>query len=250
LISGSFGRCFRAYDDILEFVRQDGFKIDSIAREAFSDNELMRYHYLSYCPPEDLDGVQCVNDYSGYMRTVFDAFLKGSLKSLNKVGVEADERVQLRYFIEDYVLDLASFCEAFRDLVVKCAADSRIYKLLVVLGLSARLYPLTIRMFQRELLFDDVPDSTVNLLQCIEIVDLRVYKTRGTDPGKDVGDISHDSRFGSLEDVAHGLREFVRSFASDGSFQANLGGDIYGNVNSHNNRDTHVVMNLVRRLPS
>lgn len=229
LISESFGRCFRAYDDIVEFVRHNGFKIDSIAREAFSDNELMRYHYLSYYPPDDLSGVQCVNDYDGYMRTVFDAFLKGSLKSLNQAGVEANEREQLSRFIEDYVVDLADFCEAFRDLVIACADDSRVYKLLVVLGLSVRLYPLTIRAFQRGILFDEVPGSTVSLLECIEIADLRVYKTRGTDPGKHVGDISHESRFGSLDDMARGLQEFVRSFASDGSFQANLGGDIYRN---------------------
>ena len=228
-ISEAFGRCFRAYDAIVEFVRQDGFRIDSIAREAFSDNELMRYHYLSYAPPKSLKDLQYTDDYDGYMRTVFDGFLKGNLKTLNANGSAGNGYEDLKTFIEDYVEDLAGFCEAFRDFVIASGKNERIYRLLVVLGLSVRLYPLAIRLFYRGLLDKVIPDLGVDLLECIEISDLRVYKTRGTDPGRDVGDISHQSRYVSPEILANGLLDFLGRFASDGSFQANLSQDVYGN---------------------
>lgn len=228
LISDSFGRCFRAFDEIVEFVRDEDFRIDSISREGFSDNELLRYHYLAYYPPEDCSGVQNVCDYDGYMRTVFDSFLKGTLKNLNN-SEDDDARQELRTFIDDYVRDLADFCEAFRDLVRLAAESPKVYKMLVVLGLSVRLYPFAIRMLQRGLLFERIPAVDASVVEYIEIADLRVYKTRGTDPGRDVGDLSHRSRFGQLEDLAEGLMEFVRKFASDGSFEANLGGEVYRN---------------------
>ena len=222
-IAQCFGRCFRSYDWIIESVREPGFKIDTIAREAFSDNELIRYHYLSYQPPDALPQLMDTQDYDGYLRTVFDSFLKGNLQEIR------EDPALLHVFIEDYVTDLAEFCEAFRNLVQLAKTEAQIYKLLVVLGLSVRLYPLAIRMLQRGLLFEEVAAPAVKLVDCIETVDLRVYKSRGTDPARDVGLLSHRSRFSTITETANALLDFARRFAPDGLFRSWLTQDVYQN---------------------
>jgi len=214
-----FGSCYVAFDGIREFVRKPVFRIDNIARDTFSEDDLLRYHYLSYTYPSIVDG----GDYDGTIRTVFDSFLKGTLKQF------AAEPTKLREFIDDYIEDLSAFCIAFREIVDLTAQNTRIYKYLVVLGVSARLYPLTIRLHQRKMLFDVLPDSNTDLLQCIETCDVRVYKTRGTDPAKDIGNISHNSRTTSAQDIAGSLQSFTTYFTPDGYFQVQLSQNIYNN---------------------
>lgn len=222
-IADCFGRCFRAYDSITEAVQAPDLRIDTIAREAFSDNELIRYHYLSYQPPEGLPDLVDTEDYDGYLKTVFDSFLKGNLAGLR------EDTALLQAFIDDYVSDLAEFCEAFRTLIGIATTEPQVYKLLVVLGLSVRLYPLTIRMTQRRLLLEEISGEGATIADCIEAVDLRVYKSRGTDPGKDIGVLSHRSRFAPAQDTAEALLSFANSFAPDGLFRNWLRQPVYQN---------------------
>lgn len=51
-ISSYFGKCFAAFDEMREFVRLPEFRIDNIARDTFSEDDLLRYHYLSYSFPD------------------------------------------------------------------------------------------------------------------------------------------------------------------------------------------------------
>ncbi|RJP82922.1 MAG: DUF262 domain-containing protein [Desulfobacteraceae bacterium] len=218
-INSAFGDCFSAYDSLREFVTSPGYRIDNIARDTFTEDDLLRYHYLAYNYPSALN----VSDYNGTVRTVFDGFLKGTLKELCKKPNE------LRSFISDYTSDLRSFSIAFDQLISSTATDKQLYKLFVILGLAARLYPLTIRLHQRGLLRSQVPNTSVDLLHCIEVCDVRVYKTRGTDPAKDIGDLSHGSRTATVKDLANGLRNFVTWFMPDGTFQTSLSQDMYHN---------------------
>ena len=218
-INVCFGNCFAAFDAMREFVSQPGFQIDNIARDTFSEDDLLRYHYLSYNFPSIVDG----GDYNGSIRTVFDSFLKGTLKQF------ATDPSKLSAFIEDYIVDLRTFCDAFRDVVNEAAVNTRIYKYFVVLGVSARLYPLTIRLHQRQMLFETSGELKADLLKCIETCDVRVYKTRGTDPAKDIGDISHTSRNASAQDIADSLRSFTTRFMPDGHFQTQLTQEMYHN---------------------
>ena len=219
-ISDYFGQCFAAFDVMREFVRKPAFRIDNIARKTFSEDDLLRYHYLSYSFPDTVEG----GDYYGSIQTVLDGFLRGTLKQFSKSSPE-----KLRDFIEDYTQDLSSFCNAFQRVISHAETNPRLYKCLVVLGISATLYPLLIRLYQREMLFEKPPDSDTDLLQCLETCDVRVYKTRATDPAKDIGSLSHVSRHASTRGISNDLRSFTKWFMSDGYFQTLLAQDMYHN---------------------
>ncbi|MCY4587605.1 MAG: DUF262 domain-containing HNH endonuclease family protein [Bryobacterales bacterium] len=219
-INNYFGQCFDAFDGMREFVRKPAFLINNIARDTFGEDDLLRYHYLSYSFPDIADG----GDYYGSTQTVFDSFLRGTLKQFSKSSPE-----KLRDFIEDYTQDLSSFCNAFQRVISTAETNPRLYKCLVVLGISARLYPLLIRLYQRGMLFETQPDSETDLLQCLETCDVRVYKTRATDPAKDIGDLSHGSRHASTQKISKDLRSFTESFMPDGYFHTLLEQDMYDN---------------------
>lgn len=219
LINQSFGRCFGAFDAMREHVGKPDLRIDNIARDAFSEGDLLRYHYLSYDFPGIVDG----GDWEGSLRTVFDSFLKGTLKSLSQ------DKDKLRTFIKDYVDDLSAFCAAFWNLVSETERNARLYKYLVVLGVSTRLYPLTVRLHQRGMLFDAPAGSGVDLLKCLETCDVRVYKTRGTEPARDIGLLSHMSRSATGKQISGSLRSFTGRFMPDGYFATQLGQDMYHN---------------------
>jgi len=218
-INQCFGQCFVAFDAMREHVRKPALRIDNIARDSFSEDDLLRYHYLSYGFSGIVDG----GDWDGSLRTVFESFLKGTLKSFSQ-----DKNV-LRAFIKDYAEDLSMFCVAFRDLVLETERNARLYKYLVALGVSARLYPLSVRLYQRGILFDVPAGSVVDLLKCLEICDVRVYKTRGTEPAKDIGLISHMSRSATGKQISDSLRSFIAKFMPDGYFSTQLGQDMYHN---------------------
>jgi hypothetical protein len=213
MINSCFGQCFADYDALREFAKQPAFRVTNIARDNFSEDDILRYHYLAYTHPDAVNAA----DYEGSLRTVFDAFLKGTLKTL------ARDPEKLTSFIKDYVTDLSAFAAAFKTLVLACETDRRLYKLFVILGLAARLYPLTVRLHQRSILTATLPNHAQDLLYCIEVCDVRVYKTRGTDPAKDIGDLSHRSRSISISDAADALRAFAQWFMPDGNFQTSLG---------------------------
>ncbi|MBU0967298.1 MAG: DUF262 domain-containing HNH endonuclease family protein [Proteobacteria bacterium] len=218
-INSSFGDCFAVFDSIREFVASPGYRIDNIARDTFTEDDLLRYHYLAYSHTLALNAA----DYNGTVRTVFDGFLKGSLKKL------CQQPADLKAFISDYISDLRLFALSFRQLVSETATDERLYRLFVILGLAARLYPLTIRLHQRNLLRTQLPNTSIDLLHCLEVCDVRIYKTRGTDPAKDIGDLSHRSRTATVQEISDGLRSFVMWFMPDGTFQNSLSQDMYHN---------------------
>jgi hypothetical protein len=79
--------------------------------------------------------------------------------------------------------------------------------------------------------FLDVPVTTgtnQTLLDILEAVDIRVYKTRGSDPQKDVSQAAKEAATKTPIDIARRLREFVGSFMNDNYFRANLSAVVYG----------------------
>ena len=218
-ISLAFGDCFSAFDSLRQFATTPDYRIDNIARESFTEDDLLRYHYLAYYHPL----AEGVGDFSGSLRTVFDGFLKGSLKQLSH------QPDNLRAFVQDYISDLRLFARSFEKLVAATATDPRLYRLLVILGLAARLFPLAIRLHQRGLLQTQVPNTSIDLLHCLEVCDVRVYKTRGTDPAKDIGALSHSSRTATVQCIADRLRDFLNGFMPDGLFQGYLSQDMFNN---------------------
>jgi uncharacterized protein with ParB-like and HNH nuclease domain len=218
-INNAFGDCFAVFDALRESAGDPAYRIANIARATFTEDDILRYHYLAYSYASAVNA----SDYDGTLRTVFDGFLKGTLKRLCLIPAD------LRDFIEDYISDLRQFAQAFRELIALTRTDDRIYRLFVVLALAARLYPLAIRLQQRDLLNVNLPGTSVDLLHCLEVCDVRVYKTRGTDPAKDVGELSHNSRTGAVDKIAEGLRSFTIGFMPNGLFQNYLSQDMYRN---------------------
>ena len=105
------------------------------------------------------------------------------------------------------------------------------FQMFCVLNLSATLYPLIIRLRQRGLLNESIPNNSgLTLEKLIEITDVRVYKTRGTDPTRDVLNLSRKARGLTVSQIADELREFVLRFMDDTQFRAKLGQEIYGNL--------------------
>lgn len=219
-INNAFGNCYRSFDRIRDFVTsQDGFNILNISRDNFTEDDILRYHYLAY---DHSSAINCL-DYEGTIKTVFDGFLKGTLISLSQ------NTMSLRQFIENYVKDLSDFSIAFQEIISETKTNERLYRIFVLLGLSARLYPLIIRTFQRGLLFTPVTGNNFDILKYIEICDVRVYKTRGTDPARDIGAISHASITMPPLEIAEQINKFTLKFMPDGTFQTSLSQDMYRN---------------------
>ena len=218
-VNQSFGMCFSEFDAVRIQAAIQESKIENISRATFSEDDLLRYHYLAY----SYESALAIEDYEGSLKTVFDAFIKGTLISLR------DNKESLKNFIENYVSDLAKFCEAFKGLIMGVEHNSRLYKMFVILGLSARLYPLVIRLFQRDALFQVIQNRSYDLLHLIEICDIRVYKTRNTNPLKDLGLISHSSQLESIDKIAVQLDESIKNFMNDGLFSSDLSENMYQN---------------------
>lgn len=217
-INLAFGACFEAYDRLRELASESGYAIELISRATFSEDEILRYHYLAYDHRE-------ASDYYGSRETILDDFLKPGLRARQR------DPSALQEFISEYVEDLQAFAQAFASLVGATRSDARLFTLLVVHRLAARLYPIVTRLYQRNLLFCPVQGaaSAIDLLHCLEIVDLRVYKLRGTDPARDIGHLSHSSRNASVADIAERLLTFVREFMPDGLMQTQLEQPMYKN---------------------
>lgn len=222
-VNAEFGRCFKNYSHIKNLASESGFEIKNIGRATFTEDDILRYHYLAFDAsryiPEFTFAFRATSDF------VLNHFLKPSLKTLR------NQRDNLTHFIRDYVTDLSKVFLALRQLLEGTRSTEALFQMFVVLDLSATLYPLTIRLQTRDMLTLPLPGANGHsLLSMIETVDLRVYKLRGTDPSKDIFEISHSAERLSTAEVANRLSSFVRSFMDDGLFGSLLGNaDIYRN---------------------
>jgi len=222
-VNTRFGDCFKSYSEIKNLASEAGFTINNIDRKTFTEDDVLRYHYLAFDPlPYD---PEAGFDFKATSDFVLNEFLKTSLKRLR------DNRENLKTFINSYVNDLAQFFTALRQLVEATRKSEALFQLFVILDLSASLYPLTIRLQTRNMLTDGAPGSSGHsLLSLIEITDLRVYKLRGTNPVKDIFEISRAAQGLSTDDIANRLREFVQYFMSNELFANSLAnGPLYGN---------------------
>jgi uncharacterized protein with ParB-like and HNH nuclease domain len=217
-INEKFGECFRAYDAIKEMAGQDGFKIDLLDRKTFSEDDIFRYHYLTYNPT--IDGVNSGFDFKANMNYVLSSYLKPTLKSLR------GNHVLLEKFISIYIDDLANFYSSFMSLVRKVKENYRLYHFLVLQNASAFIYPLMIRLHQRGLLLS----GGFNFLKKLFVADMRVYKIRGTGPARDIYMIAHESYGAEPSVISNKLLWFVRWFMNDSLLRSSIQNQkIYGN---------------------
>jgi hypothetical protein len=86
----------------------------------------------------------------------------------------------------------------------------------------------------RGLLDADVPDNpSVKFRDLIETVDVRVYKTRGTNPERDIANLAQAATTAQPKDIADALLNFTKCFMSDSQFRATLEGEMYRNQGLH-----------------
>ena len=214
-----FGRIFRAYDSIKDIGGQR-LAIPLIGQSRFDEDAVLRYHFLAY--PESFHNWGITAD------AIFKDALKPAISKYAAAGPTPAERIALRALVDDYSGDLACFFESLASLIRRAEHEPQLYKMFTSLELSAALYPLTVRLHMRKLLDQSIGGGrSTTFLDAIEATDLRVYKTRGTSPEKDVAQLASQARRLDPADIAERLALFVRRFMDDDLFRRRLRENVY-----------------------
>lgn len=212
-VNHSFGSIFNQFNIIKSQAIDNGVTL--VSQKGFSEDNVMRYHYLAYH--------SAFYDYNATINDVLEVFLKSVLKE-KKLDSE-----HLKEFILHYTTDLLLFFNSFADLMNSLNIP-RNYKLFSVLKVSTYLYPLIIRLQSLGALNQSLMTmESMDFLDLIETIDVRVYKTRGTDPVKDISFIAKDTRLENLSSIEHRLIGYVKYFMNDDEFASRLKGNFYGN---------------------
>ena len=207
-ISQQFGQAFRSFSRTKRLAAMPGFKVRHIDRDLFREDDVLRYHYLAF----DGSGFDAVAgaDYSATSETVLEVFLKPALQRLR------GDAGKLRDFIAAYTADLTAFFAGLEQLVEATRTQRNTYLLLVVQDLSATLYPLVIRLQLMGWLPKNGTTSDARTLHdLVELVDLRVFKLRGTNPQADICRITRELPLRSVDEVVVELQHFCQRFMPD-----------------------------------
>ena len=216
-INDCFGEAYRAYDAIKEISETAEYRIDLIDNQKFNEDTILRWHFVATDNPNEWT-------YDATAKYVLDSFLRPKLKA------SRDDPAALEQFIRTYVTDLKEFFKTLRGTIERITVEPEYYKMFALLGPSTYLYPLIIRLAQRGLLDEQTglqPPSTFRSL--LEVADVRVYKTRGTDPQADFAALAKTVAGKPVPEIAVTLRDVVQKFMSDGEFEARLRQDVYKN---------------------
>lgn len=218
-INNLFGEIFEIYDDIKHISEEIG--INLIKSVDFNEDNIMRYHFVTYSD----------ENYDATASYVLN-YLKNNLSKFRSEDKEANYH-NMEIFIEQYIESLRCFFDGLKDILERSLNDEQYYKLFVILGLSATLYPLVVKLKMIDILDDNLPDDDyceVTFLDLIEIIDVRVYKTRGTDPRAQISKIAYEIDKNSTDkEIQDWLLWFNQRWMSKEEFQTNLYGYIYRN---------------------
>jgi hypothetical protein len=216
-INECFGEAYRSYDAIKELAENKDYYVDLIASQKFNEDSILRWHFVSTKSDEHWT-------YDATAQYVLDMFLRPSLKDLR------DKPEALAQFIEGYVTDVQNFFSSLRVTLERMKTEPEYYKLFALLGPSTYLYPLIVRLAQRGLLdLQTSPEQHCTFRSLLETADVRVYKTRGTDPQTDVAALARDLVDMPPQKIAATLRDIIKRFMSDAEFEARLRLDVYRN---------------------
>lgn len=211
-----FGKIFQSFNEVKTISEE--YEIDEISRKGFTEDSVMRYHFLAFA--DDKFNYHVSEDY------VLNIYLKHTLKEIKDSG----ELSKLKKFIIEYVDDLNQFFENFSTLLRRVKRRKKYFKLFSVLGLSATIYPLLIRLQTRDLLDMKIKKvRRLTFLDLIEIADVRIYKIRKTNPERDIHYIARDSKRIDPTDIESRLFSFITNFMNDSEFISRLNGNIFPN---------------------
>ena len=136
-------------------------------------------------------------------------------------------------FINRYIGSLKSFFSNLNDIISKVEIDTRYYKLFVILNLSATLYPLIVKLQEKGLLEKDLVGPKFvgkKFFDLVELIDVRVYKIRGTDPKADIVKFVSTIDRKTEAEIQSGLLWFNTKWMSKEQFNSNLSVNIYPNA--------------------
>lgn len=218
-INDVFGEIFEIYDEIK--FKGEELGITLITSDKFDEDSVMRYHFVSYSD----------EDYDASATYVLN-FLKLHLNNHRKVGKKVGY-TKVEEFIINYIESLQLFFESLNSLIKKVDKNEKYFKLFSILNLSASLYPLIVKLEMLEKLEDKLPTqeySKFTFFDLIELIDVRIYKTRGTDPRADISRFTFGlSKKSTNKEIQDWLLAYNKRWMSKPEFQTYLNGYIFGN---------------------
>ena len=221
-INDVFGDIFEIYDDIKHIGETEG--IELISSKDFNEDNIMRYHFVSFSD----------ENYDATAPFVL-RFLKRKLADCrDEFRNDKENGLQnMENLIRDYIESLHDFFTALLNILLRIYKDQKYYKIFVILQLSATLYPAMVKLEMLGKLDEKLCGeefANYKLIDLIELIEVRVYKTRQTDPRAEI------SRFAcylnaSWENkrIQDRLLEYNRAWMSSATFEAELNSNIYGN---------------------
>ena len=218
-INDVFGEIFEIYDEIKFKGEQLGITL--ITNDTFNEDSVMRYHFVSYSD----------EDYDASATYVLN-FLKLQLNNHRKVGKKVGY-TKVEEFISNYIESLQLFFESLNSLIKKADKNIKYFKLFSILNLSATLYPLIVKLEMLKKLEDKLPSkeySKFTFFDLIELIDVRIYKTRGTDPRADISRFTFGlSKKSTDKEIQDWLLGYNKRWMSKPEFQTYLNSYIFGN---------------------
>lgn len=217
-INDCFSDIFEIYDDIKHL--GEDLNITLIKNKEFNEDNLMRYHFVTYSDA----------NYDPTASYVLQ-FLKNELTDFRNKG-KATNYVGIEDFINSYTSSLKAFFENCKKVIERAKNEPKYFKLFVVLNLSATLYPLIVKLEMLELLDQKLKNEdyeTFSFFDLVELIEVRVYKTRGTDPRADISRLVYNIDQKKPLDIENWLRWFNDRWMPKEEFQSHLFGWMFGN---------------------
>lgn len=218
-INEDFGKIFEVYDQIKLIGQLNNIDLISGRYGEFTEDNIMRYHFVTFS----------TEDYDPTASYILQ-YLKNELKSLRKLQ---DSNVKLETFISKYVKSLLGFFVSLNEVIQKTETDKKYFKIFSILGLSPTLYPLITvlnsqKILESKLSMDNSGHSS--FLDLIEVIDVRVYKIRGTDPKADMAKFVYkynNNKHLTNNQIEEELRWFNSRWMNENEFKNNLLGAVY-----------------------
>lgn len=216
-INDIFGEIFENYDDIKHIGEKEG--VDLISGRDFNEDSIMRHHFVTFS-----------DEYYDATAEYVLGYLKKNLADLRNEG---DGRTKMERFISNYTESLLQYFASLKDILVRVSKSSKYYRLFVILGPSTYLYPLIVKLDMLDKLDQRLPGkefAKYTFLDLMELIDVRVYKTKGTDPRADISRFAYSlDKNRTDEDIRDWLLDYNRNWMPRGTFEAFLHDWIYGN---------------------
>lgn len=216
-INSIFSDIFELYDSIK--YNGDKLGITLIKRQNFTEDNILSYHYVTY--------------FSDNYEPTADYVLKNIKQTLTNIRKEGDYSQKLSDFINKYIKSLKQFFINLNEIILKVDSDTKYYKLFVILNLSATLYSLIVKLQEKNLLEKELEGENykgVTFFDLVEIIDVRVYKTRGTDPKADIVKFVSTINTKKNIDIQNWLLWFNTRWMSKEQFNSSLSVNFYPNA--------------------